>query len=530
VKSIQSIFKILFIFPILIVTFSITGVAYADNYYAKVINVHSKQLFVLNDGEKYTELKPGVISVSEDLAADVRLDLNAGISGKVKSWSTWLAMRIDSGPIILSEIAFQEHGTSHSYPRFNRPKEVHRTETIVVPRTAISNLFATQCNRLAETLRNQGLSNQEIFSTNRSIEFQIRADVSASYTGLPGLYNFIQGPNPNDPAAEIICMKSSGPIVDAAGDLQTSTGVTSSTLTIIEQSTVGGSCKVNLSTAIKTNLPNTTVKYRFEHTNGNKSDVKTVKTDHSQTAFDSHWYDVPKDPYQSETGSVRIIGVSHDFESSWQSYNMTCNEDSPNTISLAPSKPVIKEFSIKPTGNVLRNGMSCPTAIKITTKITSKKEFNGNGVITMKRGNYAFATHDVNIQPFFVWNHTETFALKPWGAVNAPIGNAGGSNTWQTEPSTGPATPTQRFELRYSLSVENKNVLNTPFKTITVSCTAPQVNQQLLPSNNGGLKDRSKPSSGKPSIKKQEIKKLKTAPVQKQKQPMKLNKSVIKNP
>ena len=51
------------------------------------------------------------------------------------------------------------------------------------------------------------------------------------------------------------------------------------------------------------NLPNTTVKYHFEHSNGKKSDLKTVKTDHSKTAIDAHWYNVPKNPHGEEAGS-----------------------------------------------------------------------------------------------------------------------------------------------------------------------------------------------------------------------------------
>ncbi|MFK7814990.1 MAG: hypothetical protein AB8B92_01520 [Gammaproteobacteria bacterium] len=527
--SIESKFKSLFILSALAVICLFSGSTYAAGYGVQDINVISKKTFVLNDGEKYTEVKPGVIAASENLSADVHVWAAVAI-GVIKNWSTWLELRSEAGSLAIPTVEFKDHSFSHSYPKNSRPSEVDRTVKVVVPRSAITNLFATQCNRQAETLRNQGLSNQEIFSKNRSISYRIVGRMDASFTKLPST-TFVGADDEND-TAEIVCMKAPGPSVATASDLQTNTGVTNSSLTIIEQSTVGGACKVNLSSAIHTNLPNTTVKYRYEHVNGKKSDVKTVVTDHSKTAMDAHWYDVPKDPNQAEAGSVRIVGVSHNFESAWQSYNMTCNESSPNSVSVV-HKPVLKEFSLIPLNNVMYNGMICPTKIRVTARVMSKKTFNGRGNITMKSGNYAFATHDVNLEPFAIFHHSETFDLKPWNTINAPVGNAGGSNTWQTAPSSGPATPSQRFELRYILSVGNKNVIESPFKTISVQCTAPKVNQHVLPSNNGGLTTPKKPTINKQEINKQqinkqEIKKLKVAPVKKLSQPTKMQQQIIK--
>ena len=524
-KSIQSKFITLFILPSLAMIALFSGNAFAAAYGVEDINVISKKTFVLSDGEKYTEVKPGVIAASENLSADVHVWAAVEI-GVIKSWSTWLEVRSEAGSLAIPTVEFKDHSFSHSYPKNSRPSEVDRTVQVVVPRSAITNLFATQCNRYAETLRNQGLSNQEIFNINRSISYRIVGRMDTSFAKLPST-TFVGAVDEYD-TAEIICMKSSGPSVDAAGDLQTSSGVTSSTLTIVEQSTVGGACKVNLSTAIKTNLPNTTVKYRFEHINGNKSDVKTVKTDHSKTAFDAHWYDIQDDPNQAEAGSVRIVGVSHDFESSWQSYNMSCNAPAPSGLALV-TKPTV-QLDLQPTDNIMYKGMICPSKIKVRVSLNSHQVFTGTGVLTMKSSNHTFASHDVVLGPDYGWSRNETFDLKPWNTVNSPIGNAGGSNTWQTDSSNGSSTVIQRFELRYALNKDNQNIVMTPYKTISVQCTKPKVNQQLLPSNNGGLKDASKPGIEKLDINKQKSKTIKAVPVQKQKQPVKLNKSIIKKP
>jgi hypothetical protein len=469
--------------------------AHADWEDAKVTNVISKKIYVLGDGQTYTAVKSGPIATAESLTAHVNFTADAGLSGKVKSWSTWLEIHKHSGTTTFPVIAFKDYSFSYSYPKNNRPKTVDRTETIVVPKSAFNNLFTSQCNGLAQQLRQQGLSNKEIFSTNRSISYQIHAGASASYTGLDDLTHFV-GADDSDQTAEIVCMKAPAPTVDTAGSLQTNVDVTDVSLNVLEQSTLGGACKVNLSTVFKTNLPNTEVRYQFEHTNGNKSDIKTVTTSHSKTAMDAHWYDVPLNPNGAEAGSVRIVGVSHDFQSSWKSYNMDCKKPSPNSLSLV-TKPTV-QLDLLPINNVMHQGMICPTKIKITATLSSQNAFSGTGVVSVKNGQFAFATHKVNLNPNVSWRYDETLDLKPWNTINAPVGQAGGTNTWQTQPGSGAATPSQRFEVRYSLNANQQNVIQTPYKTISVSCTAPKVNQQLLPGKDLKLKAPDVPQSVQP--------------------------------
>lgn len=481
-KLIKSIFKTLIILPSLTTICLSVGMAYADYESAKVITILN-QTSVLSNGESYTEVKPGVIAVAESLSANVSFNADAGVSGKVKSWSIWLEIHKYTGVTAFPLVSFENYSFSYSYPYNKRPKTVNRTETVMVPKSAFNNLFTTQCNILAQSLRNQGLSNKEIFSVDRSITYQIHANASASYTGVDNLVHFVGG-DVDDKTAEITCMKVPASLVVIPDVFQSSKSVTDSSLSIIEQSTIGGACKVNLSTVIQTNLSNTTVKYRFEHTNGNKSDIKTVKTDQTKIAMDAHWYDIPNEPNQAEVGSIRIIGVSHDFESAWKNYTMTCNEGSPNSVALVPKKPVLKDFSLFPMHQVMYNGMICPTKVRVTARLRSEQAFSGLGNITMKSDNHAFATHDVDLEPYITWHHWETFDLKPWNTINSPIGNAGGSNSWQTQPNSGPTTLSQRFELRYSLSVGNKYIVRTPYKTISVQCSTPGVNQHVAPSNN----------------------------------------------
>jgi len=282
-----------------------------------------------------------------------------------------------------------------------------------------------------------------------------------------------------DKTARIICMKAPSPTVEIADDLQISSGVVNSSLSIVEQTTMGGACKVNLATVIESNLPNTTVQYRFEHSNGNKSEIKTVTTDHSKTAMDEHWYNIVNNPNALETGQVRIIGVSHDFESSWKSYSMDCKKPSTNTLSLV-TKPKV-EVDIKPTSNILHNGMLCPSKVEITAHISHDKAFNGTGVLTVRDGSHTFLSHSVDIAPNSVQSHRHFIDLEPWDTTN------NFSNTFQTQPGSSTAAPSQRFELRYILSTNQTPVVTTPFKTVSVSCTSPMVNPNVLPATTPGF-------------------------------------------
>ncbi|MDV7398634.1 hypothetical protein RZS08_44930, partial [Arthrospira platensis SPKY1] len=77
----------------------------------------------------------------------------------------------------------------------------------------------------------------------------------------------------------------------------------------------------------------------------------------------------------------------------------------------------------------------------------SQMAFSGTGVVSLKSGNYAFATHSVNLAPGVAWPYVEEMNLRPWNTINAPVGQAGGSNTWQVGPGASTAAPSQRFEI-----------------------------------------------------------------------------------
>ncbi|MEE9332452.1 MAG: hypothetical protein V3U89_09530 [Methylophilaceae bacterium] len=527
-KRLTTTLKTLAMLPIISAMCFSTTTAHAKKDTAEVsgstLITAEPTFYVKSDGQKYTELSHERHPLMS-WQIPARFKYEPGSNDRIKSYHLQLRMHWEHQGQIKK---FAGSHVRESYRLGTRPKKVDHNVSFPLGGSEIESFVVDACNTTANGFRNIGQSNDLIFSREHHVSARIYASHAIdTQPVLPATFGtggyFLN----TKPRATIVCMKAPAPTVATAGDLQTSSGVTDTSLTVTEQSTLGGSCKINLSSAIKTNLPNTTVKYRFEHSNGKKSDLKTVKTDHSKTAMDTHWYDVPKNPHGEEAGSIRIIGVSHDFQSDWKPYNMTCNESGPNGLSLV-TKPTV-QIDLQPTNNVMYQGKLCPTKVKITATLSSKKNFSGTGVVTVKNGQFSFATHDVNLSPSITWRYYETFDLKPWNTINSPVGNAGGSNTWQTQPSSGQTTPSQRFELRYTLSANNKHVIKTPFKTISVSCTSPQVNQHVLPTQSQELNVTPNANSSK-----QKVNKIKAVPALKLPQPRKaqpqVNKRVITKP
>ena len=490
----KPILKKLVLLPVI---FAMSTVAYAkketleDSWFVKFQN-QSPTFYVKSDGQKYIGLSQEQHSMmSWQIPAQFTYD--APDNDRIKSYALQLRLKWE---LAGKSEKFLGSRVTKSYGVGERPKKIDKEVRFPVNGAEIESFAVNACNTTADGFRNIGQSNALIFSRIHHVYPKIYASHAIDIQAVPPGSFDSGGPYLEDTYAKIVCMKAPAPTVDTADSLQTNSGVTDASLTILEQTTLGGACKVNLSTVFKTNLPNTEVRYQFEHTNGNKSDIKTVTTSHSKTAMDAHWYDVPLNPNGAEAGSVRIVGVSHDFQSSWKSYNMDCKKPSPNILSLV-TKPTV-QLDLLPINNVMHQGMICPTKVKITATLSSQNAFSGTGVVSVKTGQFSFATHDVNLNPNVPWRYDETLDLKPWNTINAPVGQAGGTNTWQTQPGSGTPTPSQRFEVRYSLNANQQNVIQTPYKTISVSCTAPKVNQQLLPSKDLKLKAPDAPQSVQP--------------------------------
>jgi len=459
----------------------------------------AQTIYVNSNGSEYTEIS------RKKHPLNIRFDADASVAAKknrrINSWKMSVKLSYkgssygvdvhDSSRDVTDGTGAYQESYTHLKKK-QRPRSVDKQIALFVSRTRLNEFAVNACNSRAASLRSQGSSNNVIFSKNHALSLDTSTYGSVETVRSKTWFtNFIGQDEHSSVKGKIICQKYRAKA--QVGDLQLGSGVTQASLTIIKQSTIGGSCKVNLSNVIQTNLPNTQVKYRYEHTNGNKSDIKTVTTDGTNTAMEAHWYDIPNNPNGGEAGSIRMVGVSHPFQSAWKTYDMNCRDKSPASLSEVPKKPTV-QVRLLPILNVSYQGMICPSKIRVSTNLRSEVEFNGVGVLTVRDRNFSFDTNEVNLEPFIIKQFNLDVDLKPWGEVGAATGLAGGGNTFQVEgDNQGARNLSQRFAVRYILSANNQSVVQTPYKTIVVRCTAPSVNPRLTP-NRQELQGRPRPS------------------------------------
>ncbi len=322
-------------------------IAFAAPALADVGDVHAFQfapepLIVRSNGQDYTQLKPvGNTNIN------ISVEYDAGVAGNVKSY--WVYPTITNGYGIAAQIqgmSLFKH--SKSYPLLQRPNEIDKNVVITVPSSVYASAAVGMCQWLANSLRNDGLSNKQIFGQDRDVHFEIGVKYGFNASGA-GSNNAVYQYNPPY-EAPVRCAKWQGSQIPSAGTITDHFKVVKATMQLKELATLGGACKVKLTTAISTNMPNKVVKYRFQHSSGKMSKTFSVKTEGNKIAVVSHDWDVPNGA-GPENGWFRMKGVTPGFNSNKANYSMNCR-DGVGGISRRP-EPGVKP----PRSNVrsLRN-------------------------------------------------------------------------------------------------------------------------------------------------------------------------------
>ena len=243
--------------------------------------------------------------------------------------------------------------------------------------------FIDICNNAVSTDIENGLSQTQALNKNRVITIPVN---QSSFTA--GLWiNVSDSPSYLTEEATtglpitVSCQPTGykKPLPTATNDLEVSENIQETNLTIQEQySQYSGSCKVILSGMIKTNLPNMTVQYRYEHTNGNLSEIKSLTTSQARVGWFSHTYDVDNNPYDDEAGSIRFIGESHNFQSDWKTYSMRCEDAA--TTSLNTEIPPQLSLEVKVRETELIRGQICPKDVLLIARLTAGSSIDGNAI------------------------------------------------------------------------------------------------------------------------------------------------------
>ncbi|MGI9325342.1 MAG: hypothetical protein ACR2PZ_09005 [Pseudomonadales bacterium] len=115
------------------------------------------------------------------ISAEIQVVVDAEVSGRVKSWKTWLKVRTEDEPWV----EFKDSATKKSYDR-PRPGAVNEVASVAAPHMSLSPQMVTYCNDMAHALRLQGMSDEEVFSQDRTIPVGIESEHSYETSGITG--------------------------------------------------------------------------------------------------------------------------------------------------------------------------------------------------------------------------------------------------------------------------------------------------------------------------------------------------------
>lgn len=295
----------------------------ADSASAEVVNLIHTEIPVLSNGSSYHLVPP-----TTAIQGYVHIRLDAGAIGKavwVTSW--WIfgdAESLSNGNGTNFWTSYREDGYHKSFGNHG-PNSWEDTVLVSVPSVSFKNQVIDECNRLADRLRGQGLSDHAIFSQDRTIDMGLRAGLDYEMSGPSGISPIVEGDSDFTPIT-LVCKKWGGAALPQVTDQFDSVPpiVEKASLTLMERSGLSGVCKVILSGVIETSTINTAVRFRYKDDAGHQSNVHEVVTDHAGIAMFDHEYNVPNNPDGGESGKIRIVGVSHPFESVKRSYDMDC--------------------------------------------------------------------------------------------------------------------------------------------------------------------------------------------------------------
>lgn len=350
----------------------VPAAALADSKEIAVVNLVSKQLAVDSNGSSYH-----MVSHLANLVADVRIVVDTGEVGRVKSWKAWLGLSNGEGAYEDYKLYF----VAKEYPWGKRPRHVNRIERIIVPSGVWANFVKARCNALAAELRAQGLGDTAIFGQDRHIELGVPPFLDTETTGA-GSGNLIVEAVPfgNLSKLDLVCKKWPGAAIpQASSDITIGPAeVVATSLSVAELSSLGGACKIRLDGSITTDRGDAEVSFRYRDQAGKESQVWKVNTGASKTASFSHWYDIPNNPDGDETGFVRMVGVSHEFLGDWRGYALKCVEGGPGT--LATNEPPKLSMTVAEQGKVMVHGQICPESLKLMGLLDGRGNMSGRTI------------------------------------------------------------------------------------------------------------------------------------------------------
>lgn len=404
---------------------------------------------VTSNSETYNQVSGPIQEVK------FRVNADAGIAGKVKkiAFTSTGSIKIDDDTIVTL-------APSQDYKLYKVGFREKKATLLGAIKPSSTNLMSA-CNLLADKLRDQGLSNQAIFSQDRALSLKVFVNPQAEMT-LPTFvdsWGDIQTVN-------LICKKWAGSTGQGQNsNIQVKQGVTASSLALTETySQSVGFCKVKLSGQIATTQPSMQISFRYVHNDGEDvSDIKSVVTGADKLATFNHEYNIPNGPGQ-EVGAIRVVGVSHPFETNQVIYSMNCVDALPSGTTVTGALLPDAAMQVNSHGQpIVLNGHKCPTKLHMQGKIIGKGgSISGHAYFISPGYNSAYL-------PYLVSGNNQTVVniVRP---LQWPADIKAGMTT------QGPASPlkSQTVNIGFTVLGENNTVIaQVPQQPFVITCEPP---------------------------------------------------------
>lgn len=451
-----------------------TAAVAADSGSAEIVNLIDTEISVLSNGSSYHLVPP-----TTALRGYVRIRLDAGTIGEAVWVTAWWRFGNTAG-LLVDWTGYREDGYHKSFGS-NGPNEWDETVLVGVPSNSFKDQVIDECNELADRLRDDGLSDDAIFSKDRVIDMGLQPGLDYEMSGPSG--NAIEEGSSSFATIKLICKKWPGVVAPVVGDALDSVPpvVEKASLTLLERSGISGVCKVILSGVIETSVPNTEVRFRYKDDDGHQSSVHEVVTDHAGIAMFDHSYDIPNNPDGGESGKIRIVGVSHPFESVKRRYDLDCTE--PATTDIQALLPPSLDIDVVPLEKVMVGQQLCVSKVRINGKITGRGPMSG----------YAAFVGDHNyISPPQAYE-VDQGDIVLMGADRELDWTADPQSLEAAAPSPANQPKSQTIEIGFNVTGEsNAIVASLPKKGYSFTCVFPSVNPAVA-GGAGGLTVQPRP-------------------------------------
>jgi hypothetical protein len=355
---------------------------------------------------------------------------------------------------------FEDHSHSESYG-LPRPKTVMTGFGFNMPKADYAGFMVSACNFHADRLRQQGLSNSQIFGQDRTYKIAVWGGLEYEMSGLPNVI-----PLPDEvrswdsfPQVTLTCQR------DDSLDAPTAAVVSQAILVAdaARGATGGGKCELQLTGLVVTQQPNLDVTFVYVDDKGKQSDLKKVTTEADGDIGFEHDYPLSDG---IESGKIRIVGQSHPFTSNWAAFEADCVGPAQDVATVLP--PKAESLTFLERDAVMHRGLLCPAQIVVVGTLKGRGKLTG-GVALLAAGlPKALAQYNIeNDEKFYIkgehtlnWGPTQaqqtvTFAMNVTNTSGAIVEQlektehfacravAPGSDAAVGGGSVGKAVPTQ---------------------------------------------------------------------------------------